>query len=106
MKRPRFESITVDVGYDRYSVLCRIIPGRAPAKVGADSPRFMDPGATGGVTIYSVSKGGVDVTSGIDADLLATIKERVAKKAGIAVPARTVPRTDGQGTLTLEEAKE
>jgi hypothetical protein len=100
--RSRFATFRIDVGYQRYSVLCRVIPGRAAPHVGADSPRFMDPGSAGSVQIIRVLKGSDDVTDALDASLLETLKHRAALAAVVRKPALAAPRRDGQGSLGLE----
>lgn len=95
--RARYETVTVDVGFQRYSVLCRVVPGRAAAHAGADSPRFLDPGRPDKAVIFSVSKGGASVNP--DTDLLLALEDAVAAKLGLRRPAAAVPARDSQGAL-------
>lgn len=98
--RARYESVTVDVGFQRYSVLCRVVPGRAAPHVGADSPRFMDPGKPDRAVIFSVSKDGKDVQA--DPDLIIALEKACAVKLKLRGHVTAAPARETQGTLGLE----
>ncbi len=80
MKRPRFQSVTVDVGESRYSAIVRVYPARAPAHAGADSPRFMDPGERAHAQVMRILLGAVDVTDEILPFTRSAIEDAVKEK--------------------------
>jgi hypothetical protein len=62
-RRASFRSVRVAVGGSDYCAIVRALPARAAAHVGADSPRFMEPGARARVQVIRILRGAVDVTS-------------------------------------------
>jgi hypothetical protein len=98
--KARYQNVTVDVGFNRYSVFCRIVPGRKPAHVGADSPRFMDPGRPDRLAIFSAYRDGIDVTAALDVDLALAIERACSEKLGIK--SRVAEPRETQGTLPME----
>lgn len=100
MSKPTFKTLNVTVAGVTYACLCRIVPARAAAHVGADSPRFLDCGHPGSLTIIRVLKGAVDVTDALDRDLTFTIQQRCCMAAG--VKCATMPEArDEQLTMEL-----
>lgn len=75
--KAQHRSIYVDVGDLTYCVHCRILPGRAPAHAGADSPRFMDFGSPPRVQILRILCDRVEVTH----DLLWFTRARITELA-------------------------
>ncbi|MCX6035248.1 MAG: hypothetical protein NTV38_09785 [Chloroflexi bacterium] len=97
--RCRYTTLAISVGARRYVVDCKVIPPRAPAHAGADSPRHLDPGSPGSVEVVRVRKGGFDVTSALDADLRVLLRDRCGRMAGVG--RSTVPALE-RGVLEFE----
>jgi hypothetical protein len=83
VSRARFTTLRVRVGAKAYQVEARILPIRHAPHVGADSPRFMDPGAPARVQITRVLLDRLDVTGMLDEDLGRALREAVGRSAGI-----------------------
>lgn len=84
MRRARFTSVFVTVGDSRYCAIVRRYPARAAAKVGADHPRFMDPGEPARVQVMRILRDAVDVTDDLTVFIRAKIEDAVRKAAGVA----------------------
>ena len=95
--RCRYTSLAIDIGARRYLCDCRVIPPRAPAHAGADSPRHLDPGSPGSVEIVRVRRGGLDVTDAVDGDLRLLLRDRCARLAGVGRSA--APRRGEQAVM-------
>lgn len=54
MSRREYRTATVSLGGRRLSVNYRFVAARMPAHVGADSPRYLEPGAPARVSVVSV----------------------------------------------------
>ena len=99
MNKPRFQTFRVPVGHQTYAVLCRVVPARAAAHVSADSPRFLDVGSPGSLSIIRVLKGATDVTDALDRDLRDTIQNRACLMAGVRCA--SMPVRGAQAALEL-----
>lgn len=60
--KARFVSCRVSVGGSDYVAIVRVLPVRAAAKVGADSPRYLDPGAASKVRLVRILRDAIDMT--------------------------------------------
>ena len=82
--KPSFLSVPVSVGGEDYSVIVRVVPARAAAHVGADSPRYLDPGKPARVEILRILRGAVDVTSELTYWTRRAIETAVREETGRA----------------------
>lgn len=61
-RKPAYPTCTVTVGGVAYTVHLRVIPGRAAARVGADSPRYLDPGSKPKASVIRILRDGIEMT--------------------------------------------
>jgi len=61
--KPRFRSLRCVVGGLDYYAIARVSPARSAARVGADSPRYLDPGRQASAQIIRILQGAWDVTA-------------------------------------------
>lgn len=78
-RKPEYGTCRVKLGAGILSVEYRLHPARAAPHVGADSPRFLDPGSPAHVEVLRVKEGGWDITCGLEAQTLTVIEQEVAK---------------------------
>jgi hypothetical protein len=102
--KPRFATFRISVGFQYYKVLCRVLPPTKAAHVGADSPRYLEPGKGGTVQLIRVLKDAIDVTDSLDVDLRRTLIERAEMMAGVR---RGTPpaRHEAQLPLPMEQTR-
>lgn len=108
--RASYPTVAVVVGGVKYDVHLRILPGRAPSHAGADSPRYMDPGASPRATVIRILKDGVVVQDAVTNDLHWSVRQQVVSESlrlaasglvhsgAVKVPASTAApaSTDGE----------
>lgn len=83
----RYQSIRLRFKDLDYIAVCKITDPRRAPHVGADHPRFMDPGSRGGLKVQNVFWQGIDVTECLSAPTLRKIEAAARKAIGMGEPA-------------------
>jgi hypothetical protein len=87
-KSTRRTTVEVKLGSVRYVVDAHIQLPRRASHAGADSPRFMDPGAPERLLPdYRILRDGLDVTAELLPAQLAEIERKVCEACGVPIPA-------------------
>jgi hypothetical protein len=75
--KARFPTVSVVVGGVKYHVHLRVLPGRAVAHAGADSPRHLDPGSAPRISIIRILRDGVVVQDQVTNDLHWSVRQKI-----------------------------
>jgi hypothetical protein len=83
----RYQSIRLRFKDLDYVAICKITePHRAP-HVGADHPRFMEPGSPGAVEVQNVLWEGIDLTERLSAPTRRKVEAAARQAIGMPAPA-------------------
>lgn len=97
--KPQFPTVAVVIGGVLYTVHLRVTPGRKPSRVGADSPRFLDPECPPRVQVIRILRAGVVIWDRVTNDLLYWTRRSI-EEAALVEAAALGYRADGTCSLT------
>ena len=81
-----YPTCSVTYGGVIYQVHLRVFPGRKPARVGPDSPRYLDPGASPRARVIRILRDGFVVADQVTHELLPSTR-RAIEEAAISLAA-------------------